>query len=163
MPEDRARGPVLDGALDGRDRPQAAAELHGDRDPPADLADDPTVRALLASRVQVHHMEPPGSRGLEPHGDLDGVVVVHGLGRVVAAEEADASALAEVDGRDDDRAEPTSSTNDSYSWRPGSPDFSGWNCVANTFPRASTAENGRPCSARPIECGPRSGAYEWTK
>ena len=33
------------------------------------------------------------------------------------------------------------------SWAPASPDFSGWNCVADSAPCSTAARNGSPCSA----------------
>ena len=129
----------------------------------ADRPDRLAVVALLEGGVEVHDVEPPRPLLLEAFGDGHGVVGVRGLVVGVAAQQAHRAAAAQVDRGDHDHGWATAFTNRSYSWSPASPDFSGWNCVANTFSCATAAANGRPCSVTPTASSPGSGANEWTK
>ena len=82
--------------------------------------------------------------------DLEGVFGEDRLLGVVALTEADHFAVAEVDGRNDLQsgrytlAWTRCLTKLSYSRRPISPLFSGWNCVATMLPRATTLAKRTP-------------------
>ena len=82
------------------DRAHAAAGLHGR--PPGDRGDDrrhdAAVRRLTrARRVEVDDVDPRRALLGEVRGDGDGVVAVHGLGRVVALAQPHDVAAAQVD------------------------------------------------------------------
>src|SRR5207302_1298932 len=78
-----------------------------------------------------------------------GIVVVGRLLVGVAAQQPHRPAGSDVDRRDHDHAARASWTKRSYSSSPAAADFSGWNCVANTFACATAAENERPWSVTP--------------
>src|SRR5439155_14863132 len=138
----------LERGVHGVERSQPAAGLHGNGDPLADRRNDSAVVAGAERRVQVHHVQQRGAVGLEPPGHLYGVVAVDRLVGGVPAAQAHRPAAPKVDGRHDDHA-ATSFTKLSYRARPASPDFSGWNWVANSEPRATAAANTAPYSVSP--------------
>jgi hypothetical protein len=109
-PEDRARSPVLERRLDSSERAEAAAELHGHGDAPADVLHNASVRPVASRRVQVHDVDAPGAVRLEAPGHLRRLLLIDGLGVDVAAKQADAAPLSQVDCGDDDH-DPASSTN----------------------------------------------------
>jgi hypothetical protein len=80
--------------------PDAAAELHGDRDARQDRVDGGRVAGLpREGAVEIDHVKPGEALILEGRPLRSRVVVEHlGLGHV-ALHEADAAALLQIDGR----------------------------------------------------------------
>ena len=88
------------------------------------------------------------ARGVEPARDRDRIVVVDGLLVVVAARETHDLARAQVDRRIEvhhtGTGLATASTKLASMRIPTAPDFSGWNCVAQSGPISTAAANRRP-------------------
>ena len=101
-PQDGPGRAGLQSPLDRVDRAQAPAELDRHGDVPADGQDHLGVRPGPQRRVQVDDVQPASAVGLEALGNLDGVGVVHRLGRRIAPEQPHASPSVEVDRGDDD-------------------------------------------------------------
>ena len=93
--------PALEIALDGLEGADAAADLAGNGDGAGDGNDDLLVeRAAFAGAVEVDEVESRRAFGLPATGHGDGVVGEDGFAGVVALVEADAAAVADVDGGD---------------------------------------------------------------
>ncbi len=77
-------------------------------------------------------------------------VAVGRLGSRRALDEPDGLAAGDVDGgqQGEPLAHLISSSQFVSRAAPASPDFSGWNCVAQSAPSSTAARNGWPCSAQ---------------
>ena len=100
--------------------------------------------AGLAERpIEIDDVDPRRTLIGEGGGDGDGIVAVLGLLVVVALQQPHDAAAAQVDGRvqlgGHARTDPDRRTKLVSSARPDSPDFSGWNWVANTLPLRNAA------------------------
>ena len=132
--------------VDGADAP---TRLHPGPHVRADRLDHREVRIpAVACRVEVDHVDPACAGRVEPARDRDRVVVVDGLVLVVAPGEAHDLSGTKVD-RGIEVHQPsaglaTASTKLRSMRIPTSPDFSGWNCVAQSAPISTAAANRRP-------------------
>ena len=161
--QDRPRGAGLEQRGDVLHGAQPSAHLHGNLHGAADRLDHLAVVPLVERGVEVDDVQPAGAFLLEAHGHLDGILGVGGLGVGVALQQPDGVAAAQVDRGDHDHA-ATACTKRSYTASPASPDFSGWNCVANTLSFATAAANVRPYVVAPtVVAASTSGANECTK
>ncbi len=129
----------------------ATAGLHGHVDRFHDGRDERAVHRLAgAGGIEVHGVDPSGPCGHEPGGHRRGVVAVDPLAVEVALDELDDLAATEVDGRVEVHqaatGAPQRSTKAWSTARPVRADFSGWNWVAHTDPRATDATTGPPYS-----------------
>src|SRR5262249_36563673 len=133
-------------------------------EPPHDQSEQRRVGTAAERGVEVDQVDPAGSGILPGQGGVPGVSV-SGLGAGRALEQPDGLAAGDVNGRQQDqgigagraragRAGSNSHWMDSSqlasSAAPASPDFSGWNWVADSGPFSTAAMNGSPCVAQVI-------------
>ena len=114
-----------------------------------DLRQQRRVRPAPERRVQVHQVQPrragrlPRQRGVHR-------VAVGRLAPGGALHQPDRLAAGHVDGGQQDQFTHKLSSQLDRTAAPASPDFSGWNCVAETTPCSTAAANGSPCSVTVI-------------
>jgi hypothetical protein len=114
-------------------------------------------------RVEVDHVEPPGTARLEGLRTFDGVGAVNGLTTEIAFGQAHAPARPQVYRREEFHGYEQALTKLAIIPRPTVEDFSGWNWVAQTVPRSAAAATEPPYSQVATVSSPTGGAYECTK
>ena len=148
------RGADVDPGAAGAERagqrvvvPDAAGHLHLHVDLVHHVGEQVRVRAAPERGVQVHQVDPRGA------GPLPGQRGLHRVAVLAAAaghalDELDRVPVGDVDGgQQGESGQRVSSQLDSRA-APASPDFSGWNWVADSTPCSAAAANRSPCSVQ---------------
>src|SRR5699024_10011879 len=128
-----------------------AAQLHLDVEAPDDVGEEVPVASYAEGRVQVHQVDPLRTGLLPAAGRLERLPELPaGAGDPLS--QLDRLPAAHVDGREELQSRsPTRAHRDITQFfsrcSPASPDFSGWNCVADSAPFSTAATKGAPCRA----------------
>ena len=98
--------------------------------------------------VEIDDVQPPGTASRKPPRHLRGIISKHGLAGIVALQQSHALTAAKVDGGPEFHGLFSCGyvvmRKRRRSSMPAAWLFSGWNCVANSLPRATAAQNGPP-------------------
>ena len=144
------------------DAANTTTHLDGNVEGIDDGGNDGSIHRVAAPRsIQVNHVHPRRPRLLEGEGLRHRVVPIDGLPPIVTPEETDAEAAAQVDGRKEGGAAGHAGSRSTKFWStrsPGPPDFSGWNCVAQSVPEATAAHTVLPYSQVATVSGPTGAA-----
>ena len=155
-----SRRTEVDPPASGRERgseglgvPDPAGQLDLDVEPPDDRVDQLAVRPAPEGGVQVDEVQPLGALLLPGEGRVQRVAELS-AGAGHALDQLDRPAVGDVDGGEQLQPGPAHSdlTQFSRSWAPASPDFSGWNWVADSGP-FSTAATKSAAVRRPRDDG----------
>ena len=141
------------GYLGGRAQP--AAELNRNLHGPENRFDAvPVPRLTTEGSVEINHVQKARTFVFPAPGDGRGIVAVnsHGVGPPLS--QSNHLAIFQVDGGINQKWAAQSlpfpsRTKFSSIFKPTACDFSGWNCVANTFPAQSIEQNSMPYSVVP--------------
>ena len=127
----------------GAFRADAAAQLHVERGRAQDRLDRGAVARLAGERaVEIDDVEPARARSSEALRLGRRIVVEHGRGAHLAAHQAHAAPVLQVDrGIEDHGRQPRKLA---MRRRPAPWLFSGWNCTPATLPRATAAATAPP-------------------
>jgi hypothetical protein len=142
---------------------------------PHDLLDHRRVRPAPGGGVEVDDVQPAEAQAGPLARGAERVVEAHLLVGVLAADELDAGAVAEVDGGEDDHrgvgrreraGAPVGSdcTHAATSATPGPLDFSGWNCTPTALcTRTAAGKRSPSCSLHAVTCASAAPAGRQTK